>query len=400
MKNLIIITAIVLFSVTKMSAQQAPRSDADQAWEGIRKIVTAPLVAETDKTTALKQREARNKEYIKAGLKFCLDFPNDPRKVDWYKNITGMGFSTPKFWKDVDEGAKASSLSEFYETPVDWEAYNAWEKQRLKIRELIMADAKVPAADKQTIREGDMISGLFSAYNLSHIKDKKLYLQKISKLFKDAFAGLKADDNYSILKLYLSWLPLNSNKLGLSPEDLGSFYYQFKNSRNAEINKWANQQLTLMALQTIPFELKHTTIDGQEIDLTKLRGKVVLLDFWSTSCSVCIARMPAIKAVYDKYKNEGFVVISAAYNPMIDKERIEAIHHKIGADWPLMIIGGDGASSGVVAANSLGKKIWQKYGFSSVPQLLLLDKEGKMAMYNGALLNDDFGPTVKELLAK
>ncbi|MNY08545.1 hypothetical protein D3C86_1414070 [compost metagenome] len=64
-----------------------------------------------------------------------------------------------------------------------------------------------------------------------------------------------------------------------------------------------------------------------------------------------------------------------------------------------MLLGGNG-KSGYSAPNSLAKSIWKKYGFSGVPQLLLLDKNGKLVMYNDLLTNGDFEPLVKELLAK
>ena len=52
-----------------------------------------------------------------------------------------------------------------------------------------------------------------------------------------------------------------------------------------------------------------TDIDGNPISLKDYRGKVVLLDFWTTTCGPCIAEMPNMKKVYDAYKDVGFDVI-------------------------------------------------------------------------------------------
>ena len=49
-----------------------------------------------------------------------------------------------------------------------------------------------------------------------------------------------------------------------------------------------------------PLDIRFTALDGREVDLAKLKGNVVLVDFWSTTCGPCIAEMPAVKAAYEK----------------------------------------------------------------------------------------------------
>src|SRR5689334_1790817 len=56
-------------------------------------------------------------------------------------------------------------------------------------------------------------------------------------------------------------------------------------------------------------ELRVTAVDGSEIDLSKLRGKVVLLDFWATRCPPCVEEMPKVLATYNKFHRQGFEII-------------------------------------------------------------------------------------------
>lgn len=48
---------------------------------------------------------------------------------------------------------------------------------------------------------------------------------------------------------------------------------------------------------------------GNAIKISDLRGKVVLVDFWTYTCINCIRTLPHVTSWYDKYKNQGFVVI-------------------------------------------------------------------------------------------
>jgi peroxiredoxin len=60
-----------------------------------------------------------------------------------------------------------------------------------------------------------------------------------------------------------------------------------------------------------------TTLEGKPIALKSLRGKVVLVNFWATSCPGCIKEMPGMIDTYKQYKGKGFEIIAVAmsYDP-------------------------------------------------------------------------------------
>ena len=60
-----------------------------------------------------------------------------------------------------------------------------------------------------------------------------------------------------------------------------------------------------------------TTLEGKSIALNELRGKVVLVNFWATSCPGCIKEMPGMVETYNQYREKGFEIIAVAmsYDP-------------------------------------------------------------------------------------
>src|SRR5688500_7462772 len=53
-----------------------------------------------------------------------------------------------------------------------------------------------------------------------------------------------------------------------------------------------------------------TALDNRSLSLDKLRGKVVLLNFWATWCAPCIVEMPLLQTVYEKYRADDLQVIA------------------------------------------------------------------------------------------
>ena len=60
-----------------------------------------------------------------------------------------------------------------------------------------------------------------------------------------------------------------------------------------------------------------TTLEGKTLALVDLRGKVVLVNFWATSCPGCIREMPGLIETYQQYKGRGFEIVAVAmsYDP-------------------------------------------------------------------------------------
>lgn len=74
--------------------------------------------------------------------------------------------------------------------------------------------------------------------------------------------------------------------------------------------------LTLLQKPLAP-NITLTTLDGKQVAIDSLRGKVVMVNFWATSCPGCIKEMPHLAETYKKYQARGLEVVAVAmsYDP-------------------------------------------------------------------------------------
>jgi len=131
-----------------------------------------------------------------------------------------------------------------------------------------------------------------------------------------------------------------------------------------------------------PLDISFQAVDGRDVDLSKMHGKVVLVDFWATWCPPCVAEVPSVKAAYDKLHSRGFEVVSISADE--NKEDLLAFISKKNLEWPQYFDGREG-------------KLSTRFGINEIPAMWLIDKTGKVRDVEGI---EDLIGKVEKLLAE
>ncbi len=144
---------------------------------------------------------------------------------------------------------------------------------------------------------------------------------------------------------------------------------ELKDKKFARITDRAKAELKKMNAIGNPVAIKFTAVDGRKVDLSKMKGKVVLIDFWATWCGPCVAEIPNVKKTYAKLHKKGFEIVGISLDSKEDK-LTEFVAEK-GMSWP-QHFDGKGWS------NTIAKE----FGIRSIPAMWLIDTNGNLVDMN------------------
>ena len=131
-------------------------------------------------------------------------------------------------------------------------------------------------------------------------------------------------------------------------------------------------------------------INSEPLKLKELRGRVVLIEFWTFGCYNCRNTLPFVKSWDERYRGQGFTVIGV-HSPEFDEERIvENLRREVaslGIRYP------------VVTDNDY--QTWNAYNVEAWPTAFLVDKQGRIRwMHVGEGDYDEAERLIQKLLAE
>ena len=176
---------------------------------------------------------------------------------------------------------------------------------------------------------------------------------------RDRLASIRGDRAHSTIRVHESTEGSKLPKLGAAPDFTGN-------------QMWFN------------------TPDGRKLSLRDLRGKVVLVDFWTYTCINCIRTLPYLKAWDARYRDEGLVIVGV-HTPEFPFERSSGNV----AD----AIGQNGIRYAVAQDNDYAT--WNAYGNQYWPAKYLIDAKGQVRyLHFGEGAYDKTESAIRRLLAE
>jgi thiol-disulfide isomerase/thioredoxin len=149
-----------------------------------------------------------------------------------------------------------------------------------------------------------------------------------------------------------------------------------------ELKDSAQALLKRLNLHGQPLHLKFKALDGREVDLEKLKGKVVLLDFWATWCGPCMMEVPNLRTAYEKLHPRGFEILGINFDA--DRAELERVLKQERMVWPQHFEEG-------------GSHFGEEFGITSYPTMWLVDKRGVLRDLSA---RENLEPRVEKLLAE
>ena len=370
------------------------KASAEQDWAEVQSAAGAGP-GDLDRMSRREQIEAfdRREERIRlTNLAFYRNYPADPRR--WDAALTLLRHA-PRFIKDWTDAGQ----------PVrDEEAAAAWKLTQQEIgSDMTAAYSSLPGRVRERLDARpifDEIGGLFRKLESGKSVD---------------WAGLRRR-----VDAHLAKHPTEPGIAGIVSRFMG----MFERAHTATETRVAWRALTLnpvvresemvaKRLEVIeretgkPMELSFTAADGREVDLTKLRGKVVLIDFWATWCGPCIAAFPHMREMQARYQGkdvvllgvtslQGFVIDHKAADPKARKKDASTPEAELAmmtpwikemeVTWPIV----------VTKQNCFNPD----FAVGGIPHMALIDPDGKVYLNNLSPWDKDLEDKIDALLAK
>jgi thiol-disulfide isomerase/thioredoxin len=284
-----------------------------------------------------------------------------------YELIVASGFEPPYFIK----GFKPAFDREPTDTNlvVDEAARAKFVEEQMKLNTMVMES---PDATED-LRDGAFAWMMVEAQKKADLESKPLDLAPFGIIVEHLVAKYPDSRSLNVATQYLQAL---RDRSAVYEKEASEFEVSLESTPLAAPMKKAEEKLRLerqIAANNAKEQaaeigsIKFTALDGRAVDLAKMRGKVILIDFWATWCGPCVAELPNVKRVLAAYQDKGFAVVGIAMDSEQDRQKLVNFVKKWHLSWP-QYFDGKGTNT----------KFAKQFGIHAIPATFLLDKEGRV----------------------
>jgi len=355
MKRILLLAVVLLSLVAPIRGEDSPQSkSADESWAHLQDVLHQGMPADP------AQYVGKLETLRGLMLEFENRYPNDPRR--WDAKLMRVEVESVRAQIDNRQPDKAALLKLTKEIAAAPDA-----------SAVVKADARYLAA------KGHM-DALESSGSTIDSAARKTVEGDIAELRKDYPDDLRTAALQLDLAMFLKVRDADAAE---------SILREMVSSKNIRVVAVAQQQLDLMRTQRklakVPLDLKFQAVDGGQVDLAKLRGKVVMVEFWATWCGPCRMEVPNVVATYNQLHTNGFEIVGVSLDQ--NKDQLVNFTKQVGMLWPQYFDGKGWAN-----------EVSSRYGINSIPTAWLVDKKGMVRSTEAR--GPDLAQQVKTLLAE
>lgn len=365
---------------------------ADNAWAFLECLIighpagrgTTTILASADRYSSWEDKHLRMLQDV--GLRFCREYPDDPRCWTWLT-------SPPLMWRQARYVAFDAS-----DKPVpgsfDAGAADRWRTEFARLRKACLESVNATVQQRAEVRYYELNSALLEEYN-RHVEAHRAgkasdwnteHWEMDVLQFGSEFPGITDYRAINLVSRVTRW----HQRYSKDSEQLARFTAALGHSPNSAMRSMGAASESLAQIYANPLNLSGPTLDGQQIDLSNLRGRVILIHYWAAKwCGACKVDLPGIRKLAEMSKDTDLMIIGVSCDMREeDREYVKRYVAQNGMTWP-NVFTGEGMSTPWAAG----------FGFNSIPQFLVVGRDGRLVAHlSGAGVMESIERTVNDAL--
>ena len=365
------------------SLYPAEWSEVERAWHSLPTYPSDQPSSLEESIAFYHEQFVNTRKYRDIGARrLWNEYPDRELRLQW---IGSTHWSAPTYAKHFVDAIRQKSADGLAPVEVDEIALGEWEQLYAELRREVWDHPETTDQERGQMRGKEVWRELWDIQTYGKVRQDTIavptLLDEIHTLYTE-YENVKDTSLLSsiILRLYRNF--------GLNDDELLAFFEPMQKYVNQELRDLAKAAQNQIELRTRYFRFSAFTMQGEPFDIVNMRGEIILVDHWATTCSSCIAAMPRIHDIYERYKDRGFEVVSIAYDGTSQRKRIERIEKELGLTWTTL--DGEGQWG----------EISEKYGYQGFPQYMLLNRDGMLHAGTGEVdMGRNLEALLKEMLA-